>query len=297
MERAVTRVAFIGLGVMGAPMARNLVSAGFSVIGYSRTTAKVDRLVAAGGKRAEGIAEAVAAADVVATMLPDSPDVEQVAYGPEGIFAHVRPGALMIDFSSIRPDSAARLAKQGASLGVGVLDAPVSGGEQGAIDATLSIMVGGAVEDFRRAQPVLDAVGETVTHIGPAGSGQTVKAANQLIVAGIIELVAEALVFLEAHGVDPRPAFDALAGGLAGNAIIDRKGMSLITRDYRPGFRMALHHKDMGIVAAAARQAGVVLPAGALVGELVAARMAQGDGDLDHTVLLKGVESLSGRHS
>jgi len=285
-----TTVAFIGLGIMGKPMASNLAKAGFDVVGYNLSPKTVD-----GVDVKESIAEAVAEADVIATMVPDSPDVEEVLTGADGVFANARNGSLVIDFSSIRPDVSARLAAQGAEHGLRVLDAPVSGGEQGAIDAALSIMVGGAAEDFAAAEPVLQAVGKTIVHVGPAGSGQTVKAANQLIVAGTLELVSEAIVFLEAYGVDTEAAVKVLAGGLAGSAILQRKAPAMLARDFTPGFRIALHHKDMGIVTSAAREAGVVIPLGAVVAQLIAALNAQGDGGLDHSALLKLVSQLSGR--
>ena len=288
-------VGFIGLGIMGGPMAVNLVRAGFDVIGYNRSPDPIQRLVEQGGRGAGSLAEAVREADVVVTMLPDSPDVEAVALGEDGIYAHAKPGTLHLDMSSIRPDVAKRVGEAGKERGMRVLDAPVSGGEQGAIDATLSIMVGGDPQDFADARPVLEAVGKTIVHVGPVGSGQTVKAANQLIVAGTIELVAEAIVFLEAYGVDTQAAVKVLAGGLAGNAILDRKAPSMLRRDFTPGFRIELHHKDMGIVTSAAREAGVVIPLGALVAQLVASLKAQGDGGLDHSALLKLVEQLSGR--
>jgi 2-hydroxy-3-oxopropionate reductase len=290
-----TTIAFIGLGIMGKPMAINLVKAGFDVVGYDLNQPAIEALTNAGGSSAVSIAEAVKDADVVAIMVPDSPDVEDVLTAPDGVFAAGRESALVIDFSSIRPDVSARLAADGAARGLRVLDAPVSGGEQGAIDGTLSIMVGGAAEDFAAAQPVFDVVGKTIVHVGPAGSGQTVKAANQLIVAGTIELVAEAIVFLEAYGVDTEAAVAVLAGGLAGNAILQRKAAGMLARDFTPGFRIALHDKDMGIVTAAAREAGVVIPLGAVVAQLIASLKAQGDGWLDHTALLKLVEQLSGR--
>ena len=291
-----TTVAFIGLGIMGGPMAGNLVTAGFDVIGYNRSPQPVQRLVERGGRGAGSLAEAVRDADVVVTMVPDSPDVEAVTIGENGFYGLVKPGTLHVDMSSIRPDVARRVAEAGRDRGVRVLDAPVSGGEQGAIGATLSIMVGGSPEDFAEARPVLEALGTTVVHVGPAGSGQTVKAANQLIVAGTIELVAEAIVFLEAHGVDTEAAVEVLAGGLAGNAILDRKAAAMLRRDFTPGFRVELHHKDLGIVTSAAREAGVVIPLGAVVAQLVASLEAQGDGALDHSALLKLVEQLSGRH-
>jgi 2-hydroxy-3-oxopropionate reductase len=290
-----TTVGFIGLGIMGLPMAVNLSTAGFDVVGYNRSKGRADQLAERGGRAAGTVAEAVRGADVVVTMLPDSPDVQAVLLGEDGVFAHGRNGALVIDASTIRPDVSAALARAGAEHEFRVLDAPVSGGEQGAVDGTLSIMVGGAAEDFEAARPVLDAVGKTIVHVGPAGSGQTVKAANQLIVAGTIELVAEAIVFLEAHGVDTDAAMRVLAGGLAGNAILDRKAASMLARNFAPGFRLELHHKDLGIVQAAAREAGVVIPLGAVVSQLVAALVARGDGGLDHSGLLKLVEELSGR--
>jgi len=288
-------VAFIGLGIMGRPMALNLLGAGFDVVGYNRTSEKARALVAAGGRAASAIEEAVAQADVVATMLPDSPDVEAVLAGAGGVFSAARPGTLVIDFSTIHPDVCARLAGEGAAAGLRMLDAPVSGGEQGAVDGTLSVMVGGAQEDFRAAAAVLQAVGSTIVHVGRPGAGQTVKAANQLIVAGTIELVAEAIVFLEAHGVDAPTAVQVLAGGLAGNAILERKAPAMLRRDFTAGFRLELHHKDLGIVQSAARSAGVVTPLGAAVAQLVASLVARGDGALDHCALLKLVSELSGR--
>ena len=249
-----TTMGFIGLGIMGGPMAANLVKAGHAVVGYNRRPEPIERLVAAGGRGASNVAEAVAGADVVITMLPDSPDVQTVALGEDGVFANAKPGLLYIDGSTIRPAVSADLAAEGAKRGIRVVDAPVSGGEQGAVDASLSIMVGGSPEDFAAARPVLEAVGKTVVHVGPPGAGQTVKAANQLIVAGTIQLVSEAIVFLEAHGVDMESAIKVLAGGLTGNAILDRKAAGMLARRFDPGFRIDLHHKDLGIVLAAARR-------------------------------------------
>lgn len=292
-----TRVAFIGLGIMGGPMSVNLVKAGFEVVGYNRSRQRVDRLVAAGGRGARSIAEAVRGADVVATMVPDSPDVRAVLAGDDGVFDTAAQGTLVIDFSTIRPDVAAELAATARQSGLRMLDAPVSGGEQGAIDAALSIMVGGRADDFDAARPVLDTVGTTVVHVGSSGCGQTVKAANQLMVAGIIELLAEAIVFLDAHGVDLDAALTVLGGGLAGSTVLARKGPGMLGRDFAPGFRVDLHDKDLGIVTAAAREVGVVIPLGAHVAQLVAALKARGDGGLDHSALLTLVEELSGRRS
>ncbi|MFL1429886.1 MULTISPECIES: 2-hydroxy-3-oxopropionate reductase [unclassified Nocardiopsis] len=288
-------IAFIGLGVMGGPMAANLVGAGFDVVGYNRSPRRVQALVAAGGRAAGSAAEAAAGADTVITMLPDSPDVEAVVLGEGGVLEGMRPGSVLVDMSTIRPDVARRLADAGAAKAVRVLDAPVSGGEQGAIEAKLSIMVGGDEEAFAAARPVLDALGTTVVHVGPPGAGQTVKAANQLIVAGVIGLVSEALVFLDAHGVDRERAVRVLAGGLAGSTVLDRKAASMLARDFTPGFRVDLHHKDLGIVTAAAREAGVAIPLGGLVATLMGALRAQGHGDLDHSALLLELERMSGR--
>jgi 2-hydroxy-3-oxopropionate reductase len=290
-----TIVGFVGLGIMGAPMAANLVKSGFDVVGYNRTPDKVQALVEQGGRGAEGVAEVVRGADVVVTMLPDSPDVHEVTTGPDGVFENAEPGLLYVDMSSIRPDVSRSIAATGRDRGVRVLDAPVSGGEAGAIEASLSIMVGGEDADFEDALPVLQAVGKTIVHVGPAGAGQTVKAANQLIVAGNIELLAEALVFLEAYGVDTEAAVRVLGGGLAGSTVLDRKANGMLAREFAPGFRLELHHKDLGIVQAAAREAGVVIPLGAVVSQLVAAPVARGDGALDHSGLFKLVEELSGR--
>ncbi|WP_407562096.1 2-hydroxy-3-oxopropionate reductase [Streptomyces sp. 184] len=287
-------IAWIGLGIMGSPMSENLIAAGFPVTGHTRTQEKLERLAKAGGTVAGSVAEAVADADVIITMVPASPEVEAVAYGAEGILANARSGALLVDMSSITPQTSVDLARNAAEHGVRVLDAPVSGGEAGAVEAALSIMVGGDRADFERARPVFEALGRTIVHCGPHGAGQTVKAANQLIVAANIQACAEAVVFLEKSGVDLRAALDVLGGGLAGSTVLARKKDNFLARDFRPGFRVDLHHKDMGIVTDAARGVGAALPVGAVVAQLVAALREQGDGALDHSALLRGVERLSG---
>jgi len=288
-------IAFIGLGIMGQPMSVHLQGAGHDVCGVNLSPERIQPLVEAGGRAATSIAEGVKGADVVAVMVPDSPDVEGVLAGEGGVFEHAEPGTLIIDFSSIRPDVTAALATQATDRGFRLLDAPVSGGEAGAVNAVLSIMVGGSAEDFAEATPILEAVGKTIVHVGPSGSGQTVKAANQLIVAVNIEVVAEALVFLEAYGVDTEAALEVLGGGLAGSKVLDQKKANMLGRTFDPGFRIDLHHKDMGIVTSAAREAGVVLPLGAIAAQLMASARANGDGGLDHSALLRGVERLSGR--
>ncbi|MFE3457481.1 2-hydroxy-3-oxopropionate reductase [Nocardiopsis aegyptia] len=290
-----TNVAFIGLGIMGLPMAANLVQAGYTVTGHNLTPDRVDSLVQQGGRRGGSIAGAVADADIVITMVPDSPDVKEAMLGEGGVFESAKPGTLVIDMSTIRPDVSREIAQAGTERGFRVLDAPVSGGEAGAIEAKLSIMVGGEQADFDAARPVFDVLGSTPVLVGPHGSGQTVKAANQLIVAGNIQLLAEALVFLEAHGVDTEAGLEVLGGGLAGSTVLQRKGKVMRERDFKPGFRIALHDKDMRIVTDSAREAGVALPVGATVAQLVGALKLQGDGGLDHSALLKTVLQLSGR--
>src|SRR5699024_5955127 len=262
-------IAFIGLGIMGLPMAKNLVSAGFTVRGFNRTPAKAEALAEAGGQAAATIAEAVDGADVIITMVPDSPDGENVLLGDEGILASAAAGATWIDFSTIRPDVATDLAEQAKEKGLKPLDATVSGGEPGAIDGGLWIMVGGEKSDFAAGCEVFDAVGKTIVLVGPSGAGQTVKAANQLIVAGNIGLLAEAVVFLESYGVETTSGLQVLGGGLAGSKVLDQKGQKMLDRSFDPGFRLQLHHKDMSIVTAAAREAGVAIPLGSTVAQLV----------------------------
>jgi len=292
-----TTIAFIGLGIMGEPMAAHLVDAGHDVVGFNRSRPPVDRLVEHGGRGADSVAEAVTEAEVVITMVPDSPDVEEVSFGDDGIYRNAKPGTLHIDCSTIRPDVTRGLAKTAADRDLRVIDAPVSGGQAGAVEAKLSIMVGGADDDVAQARPLLELMGSTVVHVGPIGSGQTVKAANQLMVAGHLELLAEAIVFLEAQGVDTDAAVEVLGGGLAGSTVLDRKAAGMLGRTFDPGFRVDLHHKDLGIVTAAAREAGVSIPLGAHVADLVSALRAQGHGDLDHSALLLLVEQLAGRSS
>ncbi|MEU8506593.1 2-hydroxy-3-oxopropionate reductase [Streptomyces brevispora] len=295
MSNDLPKVAWIGLGIMGSPMSENLIKAGYDVTGYTLEQDKVDRLAAVGGTGASSIAEAVRDADVIITMVPASPQVEAIAYGPEGILENARRGALLVDMSSITPQTSVDLAERARDKGIRVLDAPVSGGEAGAVEAVLSIMVGGEQADFDAARPVLDALGRTIVLCGPHGCGQTVKAANQLIVAVNIQACAEAVVFLEKSGVDLAAALDVLNGGLAGSTVLTRKKANFLNRAFAPGFRIDLHHKDMGIVTDAARNVGAALPVGAVVAQLVASLRAQGDGGLDHSALLRSVERLSGR--
>ncbi|EXG81555.1 NAD(P)-dependent oxidoreductase [Cryptosporangium arvum] len=286
-------IGFVGLGVMGAPMARHLVTAGHDVTGFDVHTPAVDAFAADGGAPATSVADAVRGADVVITMLPNHPQVEEVA---AQVLPAVPPGTLFADMSSIRPETSVRLAAEGAATGVRVIDAPVSGGQTGARQATLSIMVGGDEVAFAAARPVLEVLG-TPRHVGGAGAGQVVKAANQLVVAGIYALVSEAIVLLEGSDVGAKTGLDVLAGGLAASRILDLKRESMLAREFTPGFRIDLHHKDMAIALDAARDAGVALPVTGLVAQLVAAARAMGHGSLDHSALLKVTETLSGREA
>ncbi|KAA9105872.1 2-hydroxy-3-oxopropionate reductase [Microbacterium rhizomatis] len=290
-----TQIAFIGLGVMGAPMASNLINAGHDVTCFTRTPEKGRALVEKGARMAGSVAEAVQTAEVVITMLPDSPDVQAVVLGEAGVLAHAARGTLLIDASTIKPETSKAISHAATAQGIRALDAPVSGGEAGAIEGSLSIMVGGDREDFDAALPTLRALGSTIVHVGPSGAGQTVKAANQLMVAGHLQLLAEALVFLDAHSVDLESAINVLGGGLAGSTVLQRKSPNMLKRNFTPGFRIDLHHKDLGIVIDSARAAGVSIPLGAHVAELVASLRAQGAGGLDHSALLLQVEELSGR--
>jgi 2-hydroxy-3-oxopropionate reductase len=290
------KIAWIGLGIMGSPMAENLLEADYQVTGHTLEQDKLDRLARNGGTAAASIAEAVREADVIITMVPADPQVKAVILAEDGVIAHAKRGATIIDMSSITPQTSIEVARTAAAAGkdLTVLDAPVSGGEAGAVEGVLSIMVGGEQADFDRVKPVFDALGKTVILCGPHGSGQTVKAANQLIVAVNIQACAEAVVFLEKSGVDLDAALDVLNGGLAGSTVLTRKKDNFKKRDFAPGFRIDLHHKDMGIVTDAARSVGAALPVGSAVADLVASLRAQGDGGLDHSALLRGVERLSG---
>ncbi|MES4903309.1 MULTISPECIES: 2-hydroxy-3-oxopropionate reductase [unclassified Streptomyces] len=295
MSATSRKIAFIGLGIMGGPMAANLVRAGHTVTGYNRSRAAVDTLVSTGGRGAGSIAEAVRDAEVVITMVPADQEVKEVVLGEGGVLEHAAPGALLIDMSSITPQTSLEVAAAARGKGLRTLDAPVSGGEAGAVEGVLSIMVGGEPDDFADAGPVFEALGTTVVHVGPHGAGQTVKAANQLMVAIHLQALSEAVVFLENAGVDLKAALEVLGGGLAGSTVLARKREAVLGRDFKPGFRIDLHHKDMGIVTDAARAVGAPLPVGAVVAQLVASARACGDGQLDHSALLRGVERLAGR--
>jgi 2-hydroxy-3-oxopropionate reductase len=281
------RVGFVGLGIMGRPMAHRLLDAGWALTVHSRSPGPVDELVAAGAARAASPAEVARAADVVVTMLPDTPDVRSVLLGEDGVASGAAPGSLVIDMSSIDPGPTREIASALGERGVAMLDAPVSGGERGAIDGTLSIMVGGPEDAFARAEPLFGALGSTIVHVGPAGAGQVTKACNQLVVAATIEAVAEALVLAERSGVDPARVREALLGGFAGSKILEVHGRRMLDEDYTPGFRARLHAKDARIVLDAAEAAGAPVPTFETVARQLQAVLDAGDGDLDHSALHK----------
>ena len=279
------RVGFIGLGIMGTPMARNLLAVGFPVTVHSRSPGPVERLVAEGAARADSPASAAAASEVTITMLPDTPDVEQVLVGRGGVIDGVADGALVIDMSSIDPRPTREMAETLGAKGVSMLDAPVSGGERGAIDATLSIMVGGEEAAFARAAPIFEALGKSIVLVGPSGAGQVCKACNQLVVAATIEAVAEALLLAERSGVDAAKVRHALMDGFAGSKILEVHGQRMLDRAFDPGFRMRLHRKDARIVEEAAGVTATRIPSFEAVAAQMQRSIDAGDGDLDHSAL------------
>jgi 2-hydroxy-3-oxopropionate reductase len=286
-------VGFIGLGIMGGPMALNLVRAGYPLVVHNRTRAKEQELVAAGAKAA-GDPQAVAnEAEVVITMLPDSPDVEAVYLGEDGVIAGARDGQLLIDMSSVAPATAQAVSAAAVEVGASALDAPVSGGDVGAREGTLSIMVGGGEDAFERARPIFEVLGKTIVRLGEAGAGQTAKACNQMLVAITIEAVSEALVLASKAGVDPERLIEVLSGGLAGNRVMEVRRRNLLEHDFTPGFKLELHHKDLGIALRTARELGVYVPTTAIVDQMLSALKAAGDGGLDHSALLKVIEQAS----
>jgi 2-hydroxy-3-oxopropionate reductase len=288
------RVGFIGLGLMGRPMARNLIKAGYDLVVHNRSSAAAEELGGEGAAVAHSAREVAEQSDVVITMLPDSPDVERVVAGDNGILAGIRAGSLYIDMSSISPVVTKRLYEKIRASGAAMLDAPVSGGDVGAINATLSIMVGGEAEDFERAKPYFEVMGKTIVHVGGAGAGQVVKAANQVVVGITMAAVAEALLLGVKGGVAPEKILDVLGGGLAGNKVMEVKREKYLNHDFTPGFRAELHHKDMGIALSAAREYGLVLPFSAQVDQLFQAMKTKGWGREDHSGLLLVLEDLSG---
>ena len=289
------RIGFIGLGIMGQPMARNLAKAGFELVIHSRTRASVDELVAESSAfTAAGSPKAVAEQTAtIITMLPDSPDVHSVVFGENGLIEAIEAGHLLIDMSTIAPATAVEIGKAFSERGASALDAPVSGGEKGAVTAALSIMAGGSAESFERAQPLFRAMGKTIVHVGESGSGQIVKACNQVVVALNYAAVSEALVLGSKAGADPEKIVQVLSGGLAASRVLELKGDSMIAHNFQPGFRIDLHRKDLAIALATARENGSPLPVTAIVSQFFDALSVAGRGDLDHSALLTFYEDLA----
>ena len=287
-------IGFIGLGIMGRPMAKNLVKAGYPLVVHNRSRASVDEFVKDGAKAAGSPREVAAQSDVLITMLPNSPDVELVALGKDGIIEGARNGLVFIDMSTISPIVSQKVGTALAAKGVRMLDAPVSGGERGAIDAALSIMVGGDKALFESALPIFQAMGKTITLLGPLGAGGFTKLANQIIVAVNLTALGEALTLAKKAGLDRELTLTALAGGLAGSRCLDQKKPNYLANTYNPGFKIDLHYKDLGLIMDAARSLGVPLPATAVVQELFSALRVKGRGGLDHSGVITLLEDLAG---
>jgi 2-hydroxy-3-oxopropionate reductase len=285
-------IGFIGLGIMGTPMAGHLLRAGHPVVAYDIVPSRVDALVAAGAEAGQSGKDVAQRCSVLISMVPDSPDVEAVYLGPDGVLDGVSAGMLLIDTSSISPVTAVKVAQAAEAKGCQMLDAPVSGGDVGAQNATLSIMVGGQPDAFEQARPVLELLG-TPTYCGPSGAGQTVKACNQIQVALNFIGMAEALVLGAKAGVDPAVIVKVLSGGYAQTRVMDVRGPRIVKGDFEPGFRSRFHYKDLNIIRETARAYGCSLPASALAHELFSAMQANGWGDLDHSAVIKVIEMLS----
>jgi 2-hydroxy-3-oxopropionate reductase len=286
-------IGFIGLGIMGRPMVRNLLRAGYAVTVRDVFPGPVEELVAEGATSAATSREVAASTDVLITMLPDSPDVEAVYLGPDGALAAARPGWLAIDMSSISPVVARQVAALAAEAGAEMLDAPVSGGDKGAIAGTLSIMVGGGEAAFERARPIFEAMGKTIVLVGPSGAGQVAKVCNQVVVAVVIEAVSEALVLGAKAGVDPTRIAEVLQGGLASTKVLDMRRANMLGGTFDPGFRIRLHLKDLKNALELARDAGVVLPATVEVEQLMQRARIAGRGEYDHSGLITVLEDLA----
>lgn len=287
------KIGFIGLGLMGKPMARNLMKAGYELVVFNIPAEPAEELGREGATVASGSNEVAAQSDIIITMLPDSPDVAKVVAGDGGVLEGIKPGALLVDMSSISPVITKTLSDQVKAKGAAMLDAPVSGGDVGAINGTLSIMVGGEASDFERAKPLFDKMGKTIVHVGGTGAGQVTKAANQVVVGLTIAAVSEALVLGSRGGVAPEKILDVLGGGLAGNKVMEVKREKFLTHDFTPGFRSELHHKDLGIALSAAREWGVTLPLTAVVDQMYGAMKRKGWGKEDHSALIRIIEDLS----
>ncbi len=286
-------IGFVGLGIMGRPMLKNLLKAGHTVIAYGRTPAKVDACVADGAQRGASNADVGARAPIVVTMLPDGPEVEEVVLGPNGILSGAKSGTLIVDMSSISPLVSQKIAAACAAKGVDFVDAPVSGGEPKAIDGTLAIMVGASDAAFQKAEPILKCMGSSVTLTGPVGAGNTTKLANQIMVACNIAAMGEALTLATRCGLNPEVVVNAVKAGLAGSAVLNAKGPMLIARNFKPGFKINLHQKDLRNALETAEANNVCLPLTAQVQQMLSSLIADGKGDFDHSAIATFVETAS----
>ena len=287
-------IAFIGLGIMGAPMARNLLEAGYDVIGYNRSQGKIDRHVEAGGRGAETAAEAAAGSDVIITCLPDSEVVADVMRANDGVIAGVEAGDIVIDMSTISPTVTESLAEELAAEDVVLLDAPISGGEEGAIDGTLSIMVGGSAKTLETVRPILDVMGAKITHCGGHGAGQVTKACNQIVVANAMAAVSEALVFAEQAGADLEAVVEAISGGAAGCWTLDNRAPNMIRGDFDPGFFAKYQYKDLRIATRAGQEYGAPLPTTSVAHELFKIAVQTGRGMDDNSGVMQVIEDMAG---
>jgi len=287
-------IGFIGLGIMGRPMAKNLLKAGYPLVVHSRSRGPIDEIAHAGAKVGSSPREVAAQSDVLITMLPNSPDVELVALGRDGIIEGARPGLLFVDMSTISPIVSKKVGEALAAKSVKMLDAPVSGGERGAVDGALSIMVGGDKAVFDAVLPIFQAMGKTITHLGPLGFGGFTKLANQIIVAVNLTALGEALTLAKKAGLDRDLTLTALAGGLAGSKCLDQKKPNYLADTYNPGFKIDLHFKDLGLIMESARALGVPLPTTAVVQELFSALRVKGRGGLDHSGVITLLEDIAG---
>jgi 3-hydroxyisobutyrate dehydrogenase len=288
------RVGFIGLGIMGRGMARNILKAGFPLRVWNRTASRMDELAAEGAGPASSPGDLAFHSDIIITCVSDTADVEQVLLGEGGVIHGARPGSLVIDMSTISPRATQRIAAHLAERHIHMLDAPVSGGSEGAARGTLSIMVGGDVTQFERALPVFQAMGTTITHLGPVGAGQTTKLVNQILVVGHALAMSEALLFAQAGGVDLRKALEAVSGGAAGSWMLSNRGPQILARDWRPGFTIDLQQKDLRLVLQEADRLGVPLPGTALIHQLYRTLQARGLGHEGNHALIKALENLAG---
>ena len=286
-------IGFIGLGIMGKPMARNLMKAGYSLTIYNRSRSPIDELAAEGATPVESSKDVARQTEVVITMLPDSPDSEDVILRPNGILDGAKEGMVIIDMSSIAPLTSQKLAAEAAKKGVELLDAPVSGGEPAAVSGSLAIMVGGKQEVLDRCMPILEVMGKSIVRVGDVGAGNTVKLANQIIVAANIEAMGEAFVLAQKAGIDPELVFEAIRGGLAGSTVLEAKAPMVMDRNFNPGFRIRLHQKDLHNALLTGKELGVPLPVTGLVQQMIGALMNQGKGENDHSGIVNFIEDLA----